>query len=511
MSVAAPAEVGYEAVIGIEIHVQLRTVSKMFCGCATEPDPAGPNRRTCPVCLGMPGALPVLNREAVRHLLAVGLAIDARIPEHTRWDRKNYFYPDLPKGYQISQYELPLASAGRLRVEGPDGRVEVGITRAHLEEDTARLVHTRLGGRPVSLIDYDRSGIPLLEIVSDPVIRDARTARRYAEELRLLLLTIGASDAAMENGQMRVEANVSLRPVGSEAFGTRVEVKNMNSFRSVERAIDFEISRQASALRAGAPLMQETRGWDDDRGLTYHMRTKETSDDYRYFPEPDLPPLRLEASWLHEIRRSMPELPAARRQRYRDELGLSVYDADVLVGDLAATALFESARTADASLSPKKLANWVTGEYLRLVKGEGGSSAGAVVSGEQLAALVRLVEDGTLSGTSAKTVFAQHAQTGRPVAELVAEAGVEQISDEGALGAAVDQVISEHPAAVADFHAGTEKAIGFLTGQVMRRTGGRANPGLVGELLRSALADGSPEEPSASSDGSQAPPDGEPG
>jgi aspartyl-tRNA(Asn)/glutamyl-tRNA(Gln) amidotransferase subunit B len=512
VTVAAPAEVGYEAVIGIEIHVQLRTVSKMFCGCATEPDPAGPNRRTCPVCLGMPGALPVLNRQAVHHVLAVGLAIDARIPEHTRWDRKNYFYPDLPKGYQISQYELPLASAGRLRIEGPDGPVDVGITRAHLEEDTARLIHTRLHGRPVSLIDHDRSGIPLLEIVSDPVIRDARTARRYAEELRLLLLTLGASDAAMESGQMRVEANVSLRPVGSEAFGTRVEVKNMNSFRSVERAIEHEFGRQASALRAGRPLTQETRGWDDDRGVTYHMRTKETSDDYRYFPEPDLPPLRLETAWLEEIRRSMPELPAARRQRYREDLGLSPYDADVLVADLAATALFESARTADASLSPKKLANWVTGEYLRLVKGEGSSGVGSAVSGEQLAALVRMVEDGDVSGTSAKEIFAQHAQTGRPVAELVTEAGAEQISDEGALRAAVDEVIAQHPDAVADYHAGIEKAIGFLTGQVMRKTRGRAHPGLVGVLLRSALAGGSPTvasggSPAVASDSSP----GEPG
>ena len=296
-----------------------------------------------------------------------------------------------------------------------------------------------------------------------------RTARRYAEELRLLLLTIGASDAAMESGQMRVEANVSLRPLGSEAFGTRVEVKNMNSFRSVERAIDFEIGRQAAALRAGTPLIQETRGWDDDRGVTYHMRTKESSDDYRYFPEPDLPPLRVEAAWLEEIGRSMPELPAARRQRYRDRLGLSAYDADVLVGDLAATALFESARAADASLSPKKLANWVTGESLRLAKGEAGDAAtggatatagaaatagperpvagGSVagVSGVQLAALVRMVEEGAVSGTSAKAILAQHARTGRPVAELVAEAGVQQISDAESLRAAVAECPGREP------------------------------------------------------------------
>ncbi len=366
------AAVAYEPVIGIEIHVQLKTASKMFCACSAEISDAPPNELTCPVCLGLPGALPVMNGAAVRHVLAVGLAIEATTPPVTRWDRKNYFYPDLPKGYQISQYELPLASHGRLAVETSRGVVEVGITRAHLEEDTARLQHTRDGDRAVSLLDYDRSGVPLLEIVTDPVIHDAETARRYAEELRLLLVTIGASDAAMESGQMRVEANVSLRPVGTEAFGTRVEVKNMNSFRSVERAIEYEIARQEAALRAGERLVQETRGWDDERGVTYHMRTKETSDDYRYFPEPDLPPLRVDPAWLEEIAAGLPELPAARRTRYREGLGLSAYDADVLVSDAAASAVFEAALAADPRLPAKRLANWVTGEYLRLSKARGG-------------------------------------------------------------------------------------------------------------------------------------------
>ncbi len=489
MSAPAPAGTTYEAVIGIEIHVQLRTASKMFCGCSNDPSEAAPNSRTCPVCLGLPGALPVINREAVRHVLAAGLAIEAAIPPVTRWDRKNYFYPDLPKGYQISQYELPLASAGRLVVETSHGSVEVGITRAHLEEDTARLVHTRLGDRPVSLLDYDRSGSPLMEIVSEPVIHDAETARRYAEELRLLLVTIGASDAAMESGQMRVEANVSLRPLGRAAFGTRVEVKNMNSFRSVERAIDFEIARQASALRAGEPLIQETRGWDDDRGLTYHMRTKETSDDYRYFPEPDLPPLRLDPAWLDDIRASLPELPAARRRRYREDLGLSAYDAQVLVNDAAATLLFESACAADPDLPAKKIANWVIGEYLRLAKGDAGAGV-ARISPAQLAALVRLVEEGAISGNSAKDVLLEHARSGRLVADIVADAGLRQISDVSALQAAVDAVIAENPSAVADVRAGAGKAVGFLTGQVMKRTRGQANPVVVGELLRAALASG---------------------
>ncbi|MGD8684367.1 MAG: Asp-tRNA(Asn)/Glu-tRNA(Gln) amidotransferase subunit GatB [Chloroflexota bacterium] len=480
---AAPAGVVYEPVIGIEIHVQLKTASKMFCGCSNDISTAAPNTLTCPVCLGLPGALPVLNREAVRHVLAVGLAIEATIPAVTRWDRKNYFYPDLPKGYQISQYELPLAARGRLTVETSRGPVEVGITRAHLEEDTARLQHTRLGERRVSLLDYDRSGAPLLEIVTEPVIHDAETARRYAEELRLLLVTIGASDAAMESGQMRVEANVSLRPVGSDAFGTRVEVKNMNSFRSVERAI----ARQEAALRTGEPLIQETRGWDDDRATTYHMRTKETSDDYRYFPEPDLPPLRVDEAWLAEIRASLPELPAARRARYRDQLGLSAYDADVLVADAAATSVFEAALAADPSLAAKKLANWVSGEYLRLAKGEDEAVDVANINGRHLADLVRLVEDGQISGTNAKEVLLRVGRSGRSVADLVAEAGFRQISDTGALQAAVDEVIAENPAAVADIRAGETKAVGFLTGQVMKKTRGQANAGLVQELIRERL------------------------
>ncbi len=484
---AVAADATYEPVIGIEIHVELKTASKMFCGCSGDISDAPPNELTCPVCLAMPGALPVINREAVRHVLAVGIAIGATTPDVTRWDRKNYFYPDLPKGYQISQYELPLAARGSLTVETSHGPETVGITRAHLEEDTARSQHTRLGDRPVSLLDFDRSGVPLLEIVTDPVIHDAETARRYAEELRLLLVTIGASDAAMESGQMRVEANVSLRPVGTEPFGTRVEVKNMNSFRSVERAIDFEIARQEAALRAGEPLIQETRGWDDDRGVTYHMRTKETSDDYRYFPDPDLPPLHVDAAWLEEIAAGLPELPAARRARYEEELGLSAYDADVLVADAGASAVFEAARAADPTLPPKKLSNWVSGEYLRLAKGEEEGVDVGRIDGQQLAALVRLVEDGQISGTNAKEVLLRVGRDGRPVADIVAQSGFKQISDTGALQAAVDEVIADNPAAVADIRAGEKKAIGFLTGQIMKKTRGQANAGVVQQLIRESL------------------------
>ena len=339
----------------------------MFCGCSTDYDGAPPNTHVCPVCLGLPGALPTINRRAVEHVLTTGAAIEASAPAATRWDRKNYFYPDLPKGYQISQYDLPLASLGRLTFDTSDGPFTVAITRAHLEEDTAKLVHaTDADGRKVSLVDFNRSGAPLMEIVTEPEIRTAEQARRYAEELQLLLRSIGASDADMERGQMRVEANVSLRPRGTEPFGTRVEVKNMNSFRAVERAIAFEIERQAAALDAGEPLLQETRGWSEERGETYRMRVKETSDDYRYFPEPDLPPLHLDAAWLAEVRAGLPELPAARRERYREGMGLSPYDAAVLVADPDATALFEATLAAMPALEPKPVANWVTGEYLRL-------------------------------------------------------------------------------------------------------------------------------------------------
>ncbi len=503
--------VKYEAVIGIECHVQLRTASKMFCPCSTDFQDDPPNSHTCPVCLGLPGALPVINRVAVEHVLATALALGAEIPEYTRWDRKNYFYPDLPKGYQISQYDLPLSARGRLEFDTSDGQVSVAITRAHLEEDTARLVHeVDSNGKRVSRVDFNRSGVPLMEIVTEPDLRTAEQARRYAEELRMLLMTIGASDAELENGQMRVEANVSLRPWGQEAFGTRVEVKNMNSFRSVERAIGFEIERQARAIDAGERLLQETRGWDDDRGATYTMRSKEYSQDYRYFPEPDLPPLRTDDAWLEGIRARMPELPAARRRRYVEELGLSAYDAAVLVADLDATRLFEAALTADEALPAKRVANWVTGEYLRLAKvagGEGtvpgpgggdrngigggggdGEAAGQPpVSPRELARLVRLVEDGAISGTNAKQVFERHFATREGVDAIVAELGLRQISDVSALEAAVDEVLEANPAAVADVRAGKTQAVGFLTGQVMKATRGQANAAIVQRLFRDRL------------------------
>jgi aspartyl-tRNA(Asn)/glutamyl-tRNA(Gln) amidotransferase subunit B len=481
----------YEAVIGIEIHCQLRTASKMFCGCSTEIDGAAPNSHCCPVCLGLPGVLPTINKRAVEHVIATGMAIEATIAPTTRWDRKNYFYPDLPKGYQISQYQLPLAADGKLTFDTGEGPFTVRIRRAHLEEDTGRLIHEDQGARRVSLIDFNRSGMPLMEIVTEPDIRTGEQARRYAEELRLLMRTIGASHAEMENGQMRVEANVSIRPRGEEAFGTRIEIKNMNSMRSVERAIAHEIERQARVLDGGGSLRMETRGWDEAAQATYLMRPKEEENDYRYFPEPDLPPLATTPEWLAEISSRLPELPAARRARYQKDLGLSAYDAGVIVNDSAASELFEGSLAAAGSGVPaKQVANWVTGEFMRLAKGEGSDAEGGrlgQVDPAELAKLVKLVADGAISGTNAKQVFAEHFSSGAAVASIVEARGFHQISDAGALGAAVEKVLAENPAAVADYRAGKGAAIGFLVGQVMKATRGQANAAMVQSALRERL------------------------
>jgi aspartyl-tRNA(Asn)/glutamyl-tRNA(Gln) amidotransferase subunit B len=487
---AAPSSVleRYEPVIGIEVHCQLRTASKMFCACSTAYDGARPNSHVCPVCLGLPGALPVINRRAVELVLATGSAIGATTPEATRWDRKNYFYPDLPKGYQISQYDLPLAAAGTLTFETSDGPVTVRITRAHLEEDTAKLVHhVTDAGERISLVDFNRSGVPLMEVVSEPDVRTAEQARRYAEELQLVLRTIGASDADMERGQLRVEANVSLRPRGTATFGTRVEVKNMNSFRSVERAVAYEIERQAAILDAGETLRMETRGWSDDRGQTYHMRSKETSDDYRYFPEPDLPPLRVDAAWLREVRAALPELPGDRRLRYVTGLGLSAYDAAVLTADADAGRLFEATLAAGTGVDTKAAANWVTGEYLRLRNAAQGQAV--TVEPAELAALIGLVADGTLNRTSAREVLDDHASSGDSVASIVDRRGLRQISDSDALGTVVDEVLVANPDAVADVRAGKEQAIKFLVGQVMKATRGQANAAVAQAAIRQRLGD----------------------
>ena len=487
---AANALERYEAVIGIEVHCQLRTTSKMFCACSTTYDGAAPNTHTCPVCLGLPGALPVINRRAVEHVIATGLAIEADIPERTQWERKNYFYPDLPKGYQISQYAIPLAARGHLRIETSAGPFIVPITRAHLEEDTAKLLHGDVvpGATEArtTLVDFNRSGAPLMEIVTEPDIRTAEQARRYAEELQLLLRAIGVSDADMERGQMRVEANVSLRPRGTEPFGTRVEVKNMNSFRAVERAIAFEIERQAAAIDAGDPLVMETRGWDDGRQATYRMRAKETSDDYRYFPEPDLPPLVVDAPWVDGIRAALPELPAARRERYV-ALGLTAYDAGVIVADPGMTTAFE-AISAAGSVPAKEVANFVTGPHARVAKASGINDRGTAGASDPvaIAALLGAIVDGTVGRPVGRDLLERHLADGTPAADLLATAGPGPISDDASLLGHIDAVLAANPKALEDYRAGKPVA-GFLVGQVMKATGGAADAARVATLVRQRL------------------------
>ncbi len=481
----------YEPVIGIEVHCQLRTESKMFCGCATAYADAAPNTHVCPVCLALPGSLPVVNRRAVELVIATGLAIEAVIPERTQWERKNYFYPDLPKGYQISQYAIPLAARGHLAIGTSAGPFSVPITRAHLEEDTAKLVHEDaadvVDGR-ASLVDFNRSGAPLMEIVTEPDIRTAEQARRYAEELQMLLRAIGASDADMERGQMRVEANVSLRPRGTEAFGTRVEVKNMNSFRAVERAIGYEIERQGAALDAGEPLQMETRGWDDARQATYRMRAKETSEDYRYFPDPDLPPLHVEPAWIDRVRAALPELPAARRARY-EALGITGYDAAVLVADPSMTGAFEAIlAAAGASVPAREVSNFVSGIHARVAKADGlnASCTAGASTPAGIATLLGAIGAGSVSRQVGRDLLERHLADGTPAADLLAGAGPGPISDDASLLGHVDAVIAANPRAVADYRAGRPVA-GFFVGQVMKATGGAADAARVTTLVRERL------------------------
>jgi len=481
----------YETIIGIEVHAQLRTESKMFCGCPIAPSPGTkdePNTRTCPVCLALPGTLPVINRRAVELVMLTGIALECEIQTAAvRFERKNYFYPDLPKGYQISQYALPLCANGRLEVPAAaeEASVTIGITRAHLEEDTARLQH---GGKTYSLLDFNRAGVPLMEIVTEPDIRSPAQARAYGETLRDILRYIGASDGDMESGSMRIEGNVSLRPIGTDAFGIKVEVKNLNSFRSLERAMEFEVARQADALERGERLVQETRGWHETEGRTISQRSKEEANDYRYFPEPDLPPLRPSEEWVARLRASLPELPAARRVRYAEGLGLSPYDTGVLTADLALADYFDA--VVAAGIAPKSAANWVTGEFSRLLNqhaAEGLRASGVALKPEGLAELISGVEGGKVSAANAKTVLAEVFESGESPKAVVDRRSLQQVGDAESIGTEVDAVLAEFPTQVAEYRAGKAALFGFLVGQVMKRTAGRADARLVNEELRRRL------------------------
>ena len=488
---AVEARTKYETVIGIEVHAQLRTDSKMFCGCPTAPPdgrPDEPNTRVCPICLGMPGTLPVINRRAVELVMLTGLALNCHVEtEAVRFERKNYFYPDLPKGYQISQYALPLTSNGRLvvPVQAEDGDVTIGITRAHLEEDTARMQHA---GRGHSVVDFNRAGVPLMEIVTEPDLRSPAQARAYGEALRELLRAIGASNADMEAGSMRIEGNISLRPLGATTYGTKVEVKNLNSFRSLERALEFEVARHAEALERGEPLTQETRGWDEERGHTIIQRSKEEANDYRYFPEPDLPPLRPSEAWVAELRARLPELPWQRRARYTDRLGLSAYDAGVLTSDAALATYFDE--VVDAGIAPKAAANWITGELSRLLNqhaAEGMRADRIALRPDGMAELIGQVESGVVSATNAKAVLATVFETGESPAAVIEREGLGQVSDADAIGVEIDAVLEEFGDQVAEYRSGKGQVFGFLVGQVMKRTAGRADARLVNDELRRRL------------------------
>lgn len=472
----------YEVVIGLEVHAHLLTHSKIFCGCATSFG-APPNTHVCEVCLGMPGSLPVLNEKAVEFALKMALATNCQINPESVFARKNYFYPDLPKGYQISQYELPLAEHGFLdiKVEGQPRRI--GITRIHMEEDAGKLIHSE--SRPVSFVDFNRTGVPLIEIVSEPDMRTPEEAVEYLKGLRNILLYLEICDGNMEEGSLRCDANISLRPVGQAELGTKTELKNMNSFRFVKAALEFEIKRQRAMLAAGREIVQETRLWDTATNQTVSMRGKEEAHDYRYFPDPDLVPVRISEEWLERLTKNLPELPAARRKRFVVEYDLPEYDAEVLTSDKALADYFEAA--VKEFPRPKQVSNWIMVELLRELKKAEAGIASCRVAPVALAKLLALVEQGTISGKLAKGVFEDMVASGRDPEAIVKEKGLTQISDTGALEAAAQEIINAHPQEVANYKAGKTKVMGFFVGQLMKKTKGQANPQLANEIFQRLL------------------------
>jgi len=479
----------YEPVIGLEVHVQLQTRSKIFCGCSTKFG-APPNSNTCPVCLGLPGALPVLNREAVAMAVKAAMALNCRINRKSIFARKNYFYPDLPKGYQISQFDQPLAEHGWIVIHtgGPDHKEgkKIGITRLHLEEDAGKSIHDGfLDSDRKTYVDLNRSGVPLSEIVSEPDLRSPEEAYDYVTRLKQTLLYLGVSDCNLEEGSLRCDANVSVRPRGQKEFGVKTEVKNLNSFRFLQRALEYEISRQIQVLEEGGKISQETRLWNSHQGRTEGMRSKEESYDYRYFPEPDLLPLIVSETWQEEIHKSIPELPEAKRHRFMEQYGLSEYDADVLTQTQDSADYYE--RVASKAPDAKIAANWVMVELLGALNAAGKEIADSPVSGESLASLLALIGNGTLSGQMAKTIFEQMFATGKTAEQLVKELGLQQITDGGQIAEIVRKVVAGNPKQLEQYKAGKTTLFGFFVGQVMKETKGQANPAKVNELLKAEL------------------------
>ena len=491
----------FEPVIGLEVHAQLLTRSKMFCACSASYQDASPNTHVCPVCLGMPGTLPVINRQAIESTIMTGLALNCRINPQSKFDRKNYPYPDLMKGYQISQYDQPLCSMGWLMIAQGEGFKKAGITRVHLEEDTAKLSHRTGAEGSYSLVDVNRSGVPLMEIVGEPDLRSAEEASAYLIKLRQILQYLGVSSGNLEEGNFRCDANISLRPRGTTEFGTRAEVKNMNSFRAVRRALEYEIKRQAMVLESGGRIVQETRGWVEARGETVSQRSKEQAHDYRYFPEPDLPPMAIDPAWVEELRGRLPELPDARVDRFMREYGLPGSDAITLTATTGMSRFFEAAVAAGTSPNPardggngeggqewaRNVANWCRGDFSRLLNLKGLEPDEARLTPDALAELVGLVMAGQISAASGKEVLEEMLEPGGRAQEIVQAKGLRQISGSDELADVVEQILQENPTAVADYQKGKEQAIGFLVGQVMKQTRGRANHGTVTALLREKL------------------------
>ena len=475
----------YEPVIGLEVHAQIHTASKMFCSCPVVEDTGDlpPNTYVCPVCTAMPGTLPVINRRAVEMAIMAGLALNCEVNPVTVFARKNYFYPDLPKGYQISQYELPICTGGYLEIEANGARKRIGVTRAHMEEDAGKLHH----GGGASLVDLNRAGVPLIEIVSEPDMRSIEEVRAYATKLRSILVYLGVNSGDMEKGMMRFEANVSVRAVGSDAMNPRHEIKNLNSFRALARSVEYEIRHQIEVYESGGTITQQTMGWDETRGVTVPQRGKEQAHDYRYFPEPDLPPLEISREWVAELRSQLPELPEARHARFIADYGLSDYDAGVLVADKAVADYYEAAVASASKADPKTVANWITGALFRLMK-ETGPEIGVVrVSPLALAELIGLVEDNTININTGKQVLEEMFASGSSARQIVERRGLAQVSDAAALDEIVAQVLEENPQQVTKYLSGKGQVLGWLMGQVMKATRGKANPQMVRELLQAQL------------------------
>lgn len=472
----------YEAVIGLEVHAQMLTDTKIFCGCSTKFG-SEPNTQTCQICIGMPGVLPVLNKKALEFAIRTGLAMNCRISAYSRFARKNYFYPDLPKGYQISQYENPICEHGYIEIVVDEEIKKIGITRIHMEEDAGKNIHEGAGN--YSFVDLNRTGVPLMEIVSEPDIRSPKEAAEYMKKLRTILRYLGVCDGNMEQGSLRCDANVSIRPIGQKEYGTRAEVKNINSFKFVEKALEYEIKRQIRVIEEGGKIIQETRLWDSNKGITESMRSKEEAHDYRYFPDPDLVPITVEQKWIDEIRASLPELPDVKRGRFVSEFGLPEYDADLLTSEKAVAEWFEE--TVRSGGQPKAVSNWMMGDLMRLLNEENKTIEECPLKPSQLADMLKLIDKGTISGKIAKTVFDEMYKTGKDAEAIVKEKGLIQVSDEGAIEKAIDDVIAKSPKEVERFKAGDEKLLGFFVGQVMKAMKGKANPRMLNEILKKKL------------------------